>query len=350
MNLSLSIFWIEITMKLQIVCRGSTQEGLGHLFRTRTFARAVQHLHETEVVAIVQEGLESILVGMDCPVRFVRDDKYILSYLQEYQADVLIFDLTRIDTAVFQEIKSIPHLTASLSPVFDHMSSIDVLFTRVKHSPPIDGVKIYGGLEYAIFNDHGIVIDDMTYERNLSLSELPIAVCMGGTDAANKTLAVVQSLVKSLDPFTIWVLLGEGYAHSYNALVEAVKDNRSHEVVLAKTNRSMWQVMSNCVLGILAGGLTTIEALYAGLPTINLLAKQEHFDVMHELFDMRVCLYGGTFSPEALSTMVKTVEYLNQNRNQLKEVRAHCKGLIDTRGSERVVKKLETLIGQMKNR
>lgn len=334
-------------MKVQIICRGSIQEGLGHLFRTRTFTKVVQHLHETEVIAIVQENLESTLAELECPVRFVRDDAQVLSYVLHGKADVLIFDLTRIDTGVFRDINHVPRLTASLSPVFEHMEHIDVLFTRVQNPSPIEGVRIFGGLQYAIFNDHGVVIDDRTYERHLKLAELPIAVCMGGTDAANKTLAVVQALVQSTYPFTIWVLLGEGYIHSYNALVDAVKYNRSHEVVLAKTNRSMWQVMSNCVLGILAGGLTTIEAVYAGLPTINILEKREHFDVMHELFDMGVCLYGGTFSPEALDTMVKTVEHLNNNRTQLQNLRTQSQGLIDSRGSERVIAELEKLLNKI---
>jgi spore coat polysaccharide biosynthesis predicted glycosyltransferase SpsG len=331
-------------MKVQIICRGSIQEGLGHLFRTRTFAKTAQYMHETEIIAIVQENLESILSELVCPIRFVRNDAEVIMYVQQGNADILIFDLTKISKRVFQYIKYIPHLTASLSPVFEHMEHIDALFTRVQNPSPIEGVRIYGGLQYAIFNDQGVIIDDIIYERNLKRPELPIAVCMGGADAANKTLAVVQALVQSTYPFTLWVLLGEGYIHSYNALVDAVNSNRSHEVVLAKTNRSMWQIMSNCTLGILAGGLTTIEALYAGLPTINILQKREHFDVMHELFDMGVCLYGGNFSSDALNTLVKTVEYLSKNREQLQNLRKKSHGLIDTRGSERVIVELERLL------
>ena len=36
--------------------------------------------------------------------------------------------------------------------------------------------------------------------------------------------------------------------------------------ILAKTNRSMWRVLGNCSLAILAGGVTSYEAAFAGCP------------------------------------------------------------------------------------
>lgn len=331
-------------MKLQVICRGSITEGLGHLFRTRTFIKAAQKQHSVEVIAIVEQSLEALLHELQCPVHYVRSDSDAIPYVKGYAPDVLLFDLTRIDDEVFRAMARVPCMTVSLSPIFDHMADIDVLFTRAIRTPPIPGVRIIGGLEYAIFNDHGMVIDDATYERNLSMSDLPIAVCMGGTDAANKTLAVLQALVMMEREMTIWVLLGEGYAHSYNALVDTVRDNRSHEIVLAKTNRSMWRVMSNCALAILAGGLTTVEAIYAGLPTINLFERTEHFDVMQELCDLRICLNGGQFSTRSLLNVVQTIAYLDENRDELQTIRNRTKGMVDTKGSERILRELQNLV------
>ncbi len=328
-------------MKLQVICRGSIQEGLGHLFRTRTFVKTAEQMCDIEILAIVEAELEVVLSELTCPVHFVRHDDDILSYIYSYAPDILLFDLIHIEAIVFQKAIAIPALTVSLSPVFEHMSHIDILFTRVKATQPIPGVQIFSGLEYAIFNDHGTIIDDATYEQNLALAELPVAVCMGGTDAANKTLAVLQALVQRTRATTIWVLLGEGYAHSYNALVDTVKGNCRHEVILAKTNRSMWKVMSNCVLAILAGGLTTIEALYAGLPTINLLAHRSHSEVMQELFDMQVCMNSGLFSAESLQAMADMVEQFDHNRDTLRIMRQRSKGIIDARGSERVLYELQ---------
>ncbi|HMR67750.1 MAG TPA: hypothetical protein PKE64_27380, partial [Anaerolineae bacterium] len=69
-------------MKLQVVCRGSTKEGLGHLFRTRTFAKTAQLNHQVSVVAIVEPDLQVIFSELDCPVYFAEREQDILPLVQ----------------------------------------------------------------------------------------------------------------------------------------------------------------------------------------------------------------------------------------------------------------------------
>ena len=162
----------------------------------------------------------------------------------------------------------------------------------------------------------------------------------GRFDAANKTLHVLRALATVKADCLIWVLLGEGYAHSYNTLVETVSRDSRHEIVLAKTNRTMWHVMSQCAVAVLAGGLTTIEAVYAGLPSINLSEKPEHSALMQELFALGVCMDGGPFERPALDAMVKEVTLLSSNRNKLWEIRNQTKGLLDLNGPSRVMEEI----------
>jgi spore coat polysaccharide biosynthesis predicted glycosyltransferase SpsG len=202
-------------------------------------------------------------------------------------------------------------------------------------------VQVFGGLKYAIFNERCLVIDDAGFERNLTLNELPIAVCMGGADAANKTLAVLRALKTLKDPSTIWVLLGEGYAHCYNQLVDAVRTSSRHEIILAKANRSMWRVLGNCAVAVLAGGLTTVEAVYAGLPTINLCERPEHHGLMRELFEAGVALDGGPFSEASLAALPATLRELGRHRDRLRAMRQRTRGLADLDGPKRVLREIE---------
>jgi spore coat polysaccharide biosynthesis predicted glycosyltransferase SpsG len=331
-------------MRLQIICRGSKQQGLGHLFRTRTFARAAEAAgHDVHVVAIIEEELESILDELTCPVAFVRRDGETVSCVEAVGPEVLLFDLTGIEEATFESLRGLAPLTVSLSPVFAQMDRVDALFTRVANTPPIAGVRIYSGMQYAVFGDQCAPIDDATYERALASPALPIAVCMGGADAANKTLQVVQAVVELEAPIVLWVLLGEGYVHSYSALVTAVRAARRHEVILAKTNRSMWQVMGNCALAVLAGGLTTVEAVYAGLPSINLFERQEHWEQMRELLDRGICVDGGYFSEESLVQMTQVLRSLSYDRRKLRLMHQQMRGKVDREGSGRILAELQTL-------
>lgn len=331
-------------MKLQIVCRGSTKEGLGHLLRTRTFAREAATAHDVEVVAIVEPELESVLAGLDVPVRPVRCDAEALVCLHAFGPDALVFDTTHFDPTLFEEAASSGFLLGSISPVFGQLDRMDIVFTRTRRNPPMGAARVFGGLQYAIFNDHCQAIDDASYERNLARAELPVGVCMGGADAANKTLAVLQALAALDEPTTVWVLLGEGYAHSYNQLVDAVRGDLRHEIILAKANRSMWRILGNCAVGIMAGGLTTIEAVHAGLPTINLFDRPEHAGMLTELFEAGVCVNGGLFRGQSLQPAVRTLRRLAAQREELRTMRERTRGLVDRLGPQRVLRELEQAV------
>ena len=153
---------------------------------------------------------------------------------------------------------------------------------------------------------------------------------MGGADAPNKTLAVIRSIVSVPVSMTIWVMLGEGYRHSYEELVAATQADKRHEVILAKTNRSMWDVLSNCSLAILAGGLMMIEAVYAGLPSVNIFEKELHERTAGtEIFDAGAAFSMGVMSPESLDRLNDWIVDASTRRSRLLACREQTKGMID---------------------
>lgn len=328
-------------MKLQIICRGSSREGLGHLFRTATFARQARAHWDTEIVAIAEPALCPILNEAACPVECVQTDEQVIDPVESFRPNVLVLDTTTLCKDVLGYVRELPELVVSLSPVFEHMQALDLLFTRSTATPDVGGVKVYGGLQYAVFGTHCRVIEDQKYEQALAQVPLPIAVCMGGADAANKTLAVLDALLDVRCDLTVWALLGEGYAHSYDALVNCMRRDRRHEIILAKTNRSTWQIMGHCALAVLAGGLTTVEAVYAGLPSINVFERQEHVDATaRELFEQGVCVNGGLFSTNSLNQLVQALHALTADADQLRIMRRRSHGLIDRQGSRRILRRL----------
>lgn len=326
-------------MKIQIVCRGSKKHGLGHLFRSKSFANTASVDNEIEVIAIIQHDLECIFQNMNCCVHFVKGDSQVLSYVEKFLPDILVFDLLSIDKKVFSYCKENIRTIVSISPIFEYMNSVDMLFTRSSTIKRIQGVKVYSGLEYSIFGEHIEIINDRKYRSNISRSELSVAICMGGTDARNKTLLILSNLLGYSSNLTIWVFLGEGYTHSYDELVSTIRANPNHEIILAKTMRSMWRVLGNCSLAILSGGLTTTEAVYARLPTINLFEKKEHIKVVPpEFFEKEVCINGGLFSNNSLTKVNRLLKRLDSKRDLLWSMHERCKGLLDRKGSERAIK------------
>jgi len=338
-------------LKLHIICKGSPKLGLGHLTRAKTFAKVAAEKHHVCITAIIPKELECLFIKEKCEKKFVRNDLEVINKINAFCPDVLIFDLVDINESVFNRIKQNTALKVSLSPVFSLMKKVDLVFTRTKNVPDYPGVNFCSGLEYSIFNDTCTRISSSEYKKNLQQNFLSVAISMGGADASNKTLLVLRELVKIENDVTFWVILGEGYSHSYQELVDCTRENPNHEVLLAKTNRSMWRILRNCSLAVLSGGLTTVEAVYAGLPSINLFEKPEHIEAVSEvLFESGVCINGGLLSDNSHKYLIDKLVELDKNRNNLWKLHQKTRKLVDGEGPVRVLKAVEDELLNMRKR
>jgi spore coat polysaccharide biosynthesis predicted glycosyltransferase SpsG len=320
------------------VCRGSERDGLGHLIRTRAVVEASDGTLDASVIAIGDRHAEALLAELPVPYRVVADESEAVEYGRAANAEAVVFDLIGLSETAWTQLTA-GRITASLSPIFDHLARVDLAFNRTSYpypgiAPP-ETARRYG-LEYAIVRPECRRIDTGTFARQLDDDVLSLAVSMGGADAPNRTLEVLQALRGLPVPATFWVLLGEGYAHSYRALVDQLRLDRRHEIILAKTNRSMWRILGNCSLAILAGGITTYEAAYAGLPSINVLDREADHFLIRELIERGAAL-GAEVVESGLDGLASTVAALQADRERLLHAHRATRGLIDERGAERTV-------------
>jgi spore coat polysaccharide biosynthesis predicted glycosyltransferase SpsG len=99
----------------------------------------------------------------------------------------------------------------------------------------------------------------------------------------------------------------------------------------------MWRVLGNCSVAILAGGLTTLESVYAGLPTLNIFDTEEHLKAAgKQLFEKGAAENVGFFNEQSLSKLRDRLVELNDSKSQLLRMRERSKGCIDKLGSHRI--------------
>ncbi len=318
---------------------------MGHLIRSRTFAQAIVKERadlEIEYIAIGDNLVSSLLQNLAVPVSYYSTEKEV-KISGNY--DLAFFDTIHLNDDLFLKIKESSALCISLSPIFDHMPKVDILFNRTRYIlPEYEALSIhkYLGLEYTLIQSNCTKINPLLYQANLDRVNFPIALSMGGGDAPNKTLRFLKSLKKCKIPATFWVMLGEGYGHSYDELIQEIKKDSTHEIILAKTNQSMWHILSNCVLAILPGGITSYEAIYAGLPTINIVDNPMSYFLLQEPEERKACFYGGILNDETLDKLNTTIESLYEDRSQLLSIHQAAQNLIDDRAGIRILKICQT--------
>lgn len=336
-------------MRFAIACRGSVAEGLGHLFRAYSFARIAQAQHDIDVFVLADPGFAQIFSDISADVRFVADETELAQAVARSTADAVVLDMLDIGDDAFNAIRKTSAVVATISPIFRLAEATDLYFTRGKPPVSLRGPRIFAGLDYAILNHFCKPIPDEQYEYALSSPALPLMVSFGGADADNHTRLVLETLRDVESPLLIWLMLGDGYLHSHDDLVEAIRATSHHEIILARTNRSMWQVARNCALAIVTSGMSTLEAIFAGLPVISIKRSAESAMAIETDYDSLI-LPGGDFNDGSYRSIKDIVSALILDRSRLVKMRRNQQNLIDGLGGVRVVDAIERHVPQLQRR
>ncbi len=327
-------------MKMQIYCRGAVKDGLGHLFRSASFVAEVGRSHHVEVIVAADHRFRSIFVDLPCRICFVEGEENFVDCAQRFRPDVAIFDLLALRDTTFNGIAAVSQITVSICPIFSHADRLDLFFTRGRVAEDLNRVRVYAGLDYTIMNRFCVPIAQAVFAAAAAEHQLPVMVSFGGTDGENHTRKMLHVLKDIRAPLTVWALLGDGYDHSHDHLVATFSSAVRHEIILARASRSMWRIAANCAVAILSSGLSTAEAVYAGLPVIAIRRSGDpcnHVQAQYEEF----CLDGGGFEDESYVRVSSTIEALAADRSRLHTQRERQRGLVDGRGAERTVRAIE---------
>ncbi|MCB1091262.1 MAG: hypothetical protein KDL87_07010, partial [Verrucomicrobiae bacterium] len=230
--------------RIAIAARGSAQDGLGHFMRARALAEAFEAMgYSPRVFLLGGESGPALFRHTQLDHRLCADDAELARAMVESGATIGVFDMLRLKPKALSDIKGAGMITVSLSPVFDRLGEMDLLFHRTQYEDPAwNGQspfpEVVKGLDYTIVSERCQRIPRRHFKAHLAQSPLSIAISMGGADAPNRTLDILNVLKDASCSLLIWVALGEAYTHSYEALVKAVSGTK-HEVILVKSNESM---------------------------------------------------------------------------------------------------------------
>jgi UDP-2,4-diacetamido-2,4,6-trideoxy-beta-L-altropyranose hydrolase len=174
-----------------------------------------------------------------------------------------------------------------------------------------------------------------TWQRGIPGTASRVLITLGGSDHHNVTLKAVSALKRIDIDVEIKVIVGAAYHHA-RALAKAVKGLpfRSEVIVDAK---NMPDLMAWSDIVVTAGGSTSWELAFMGVPSIVVVIADNQHEIAKGLENAGVSLNLGWFSTVSENTLSRALTGLIKDRNRRVAMSNAGRRLVDGKGVRRVV-------------
>ncbi len=324
---------------LCFICQASNDAGYGHLTRSCNFINSIKDRHDVGKISLF---VISDSVGLDIYKRYGIKPNFVTSEfdINMSKYEFVFIDCLALDLVFLKSIKSKALKLISLSPIFNNYNLIDYLYTRsiyIDSSCTNQAPKVVrSGLEYSFLGNQPIRHSTARYIENLNNSAFSIGISMGATDPMNMTKIVLEEISKWEQPCLIWIAIGNVYSHDIAALHDIALNDSVHELVFVNTADSFWSVFQNSSILILQGGVTTYEAAYCGIPSINIPKCREHMGLTSSLLNENLTWVLDT-EKDGYNNLVPLLASIFNDKDLLIKMHVRMKNLIDSDGPNRVM-------------
>ena len=327
---------------IRFFTEASYSSGLGHLIRTITVVKQFindKNFHNKNIRLFINSkmdisrftnGLDNILVIGDS------DDIFCKELMDEKEC-INIFDILNCTSKfknIFKESKKGKNI--SLSPVSEINDEMDLIISRgfVQNN---SNIKQTFGIEFSVIRNDIKRINNSEYAKLMNYKRLHIGIAMGGSDPGNFSKILIQIIRNISIPTTIWLAIGTEYKHDVNDLFMEIKASKTIDLVVGNVFDDLWDFLEKCKLVILQGGLTTTEAAFRGIPSLNIPRFKSQAIVNKKLFENKAAWIIENEKIEKINDFIKD---LILNESVLINASIKGKELVDGLGAERVKKEI----------
>lgn len=196
------------------------------------------------------------------------------------------------------------------------------------------------GIRYAFIRDEFHAYRGTSYERRERAEFTNIMISLGGSDPDNVTTDILKSFITNgnLERWQLSVVVGNS-SNMYSDIVK-MSDCIGGNCRVFRNVTNMAEHMSKADLAIGAGGGTTWERCYMGLPSLvlNIASNQTHIvnSIVHHGAAMEI---DKRFIHESLTSILAL---LTRQPEILREMSYQARQLVDGKGISRIVSLMES--------
>jgi UDP-2,4-diacetamido-2,4,6-trideoxy-beta-L-altropyranose hydrolase len=176
------------------------------------------------------------------------------------------------------------------------------------------------------------------WQRPISARASRILVTLGGGDANNATLRVIETIQPAVQsPLEAIIVVGGGNPHRAE-LKKAIRDDSRFRLVQNVDNIS--ELMAWADVAISAAGSTCWELAFMGLPALLIVLAENQRPAAEDLDRLGCCVNLGWFHELAAHQLLAQLDSLIRAKSRRQVMSKAGKELVDGLGSHRVVNRL----------
>jgi len=341
----------EVKNKLNIAFRvdASADIGIGHLMRclalSEELARRghacffVSKTDNRELISKIEKNNDFFQINPSLDLN--QDAETLIKFSNEKNIDWIITDHYNIDEKYLQNLKEKDFKVLSIDDNAQIHYFSDVVLNqnigseKLKFSSEKD-TEFLLGPKYSILRDQLLIRDNKTRQSEVK----KILIMLGGTDKDNLILKILKSL-KSFDNTEFIVVIGPLNPHQ-DEIKKYIKGEGLNARVI-KFPENMADLYLESDIAISAGGTSSYEFSYFGIPNIIISIADNQLAISNEFDKQNISIYLGKkeqFSSENLKNKVKE---LIEDSSLRKKLSGNGKKLVDGKGKQRIVEFMEKI-------
>ncbi len=338
-------------MKLLIRADATTQMGTGHLMRCLALAQAAKRQGRMVHFAIfacpvplqrrlMDEGFKlHCLLG--CDLGSLLDAQKTVRFAEQLQCDWICVDGYQFGSEYQQYLKT----SGCRSLFLDDYGHASFYYTDLILNQNLSAqtnfyqnrntnTSLLLGIRYTLLREE--FWRWRGWQRQIPTVANHLLITLGGSDPNNVTSWILDALQNIPNQtFKITVIIGNSNPHR-SVLIEQVKHS-IHEIDLVFDATDMSSYLVNADLAISAGGGTTWELAFLGLPSLIVPLADNQSAIAQALHDQGIAISVGVASELNVHQFINRLQQLSNDPEQRQIMSQKGQALIDGEGVDRVV-------------
>jgi len=313
----------------------NNDHGMGHATRCLTLAKLFKKKYGGKPFLMIEgdRDFEEFFTksGIDFSINKKEEDVFSL-----FKPDAIIIDINYLDYSKIKFYKTwCPVINLAPRGLTKYYSDMTINDTNVIDVPPpghLDEYKWHRGPEFSIINKSFINAKNNILDWKKKKELKHIIVSMGGIDQFNLTKTILLALMTCIDNYPkITVVAGPFNPHIH--VLEKICMQLGKNVHLLVNPPNFAELVGNACLGIFANGITTYEAIYLGVPSINIALTDFHALRGKELQNKGLIKYIGKYDNISKKDLCYEIINLTNNSQLLEKMHNECCKTIPTNSS-----------------